>query len=99
MKKLQIHKRLNNETVIHILKKYCDGLLKAKQAYSRLSVGRTRFYELVREFKINQENFSINYQRKVKVEKIDSQVKKNILIELKTEKEQIIDNPLVPTKT
>ena len=98
MKKLQIHKRLNNETVSHVLEKYRQGALKAKQAYQRLGVGRTRFYELVGKFRRDQENFSIDYHRRVKVEKMDKEIRQNILTELKTEKEKIIDNPLVPTK-
>lgn len=99
MRKLQIHKRLNNETVGHVLNKYCQGILKAKLAISRLGVGRTRFYELVNKFKNDKVNFSINYRRQVKVEKINNQVRRNILLELKTEKEKIVDNPEVPTKS
>ncbi len=92
----QIHKRLSNEFVKSILEKYIKGELKVKQCLLILQIKKTRFFELVKEFKTNPSSFSISYKRKSPTNKLDPTAEKIIIEELKREKELIIDNPDVP---
>jgi len=94
----QLHKRLSDEQVRAILAKYADNQITPQEAIRYLEIGRTRFYELVQNYRDNPSDFSIAYQRSVPTRRLEPAIEKNILKELKTEKEQIIDNPDVPTK-
>lgn len=93
----QLHKRFSTEQVETILAKYTHKEITAKQAIGYLEIGRTRFYQLVRMYYDNPEQFSIKHQRCEPTRKLNALVDKSILHELKVEKEKIIDNPDVPT--
>lgn len=97
MSKLQLHKRLTDEQVKNILAEYVAGKVKAKEAIRLLAISRARFYQLVADFKDDQADFSLAYKRESANNKLDEKIEKNILAELKTEKEKIIDDPNVPT--
>lgn len=98
MTKNQIHRRLTDEQVRTIFNKYANQECKAKDARTYLEVSKSRFYQLAQSYRDNPANFSIQYQRTRPTRKLDSDAEKNILNELKIEKEKIIDNPDVPTK-
>lgn len=98
MSKPQLHKRLATEQVKAILEKYRSGEMSAKEAAQYLEVGRSRFYELVAAHDENRENFSVAYVRSKAPRTIGPAIEKNIIRELNTEKEKIIDDPDVPTK-
>jgi hypothetical protein len=97
MTKQQLHKRLSNEQVKNILAKYESGELKAREAINYLEISRPRFYQLIEAYREDTAKFSIGYKRQVANNKLDPKIETNILKELKTEKEKIIDNPKVPT--
>jgi len=94
----QLHKRFSNEQVKSILAKYTHKEITAKQAITYLEIGRTRFYQLVQSYQDDPLHFSIEYQRLEPTRRLVFSVEQNILKELQTEKEKIIDNPDVPTK-
>lgn len=98
MSKSQLHKRVTDEQVKSILSDYQSRHIKAKEAVRLLGIGRTRFYQLVAKHEDNQADFSLTYKRDRANNKLDEKIEKNILAELKIEKEQIIDNPDVPTQ-
>lgn len=98
MSKQQLHKRHSNDRVKDILGMYDAGEMKVKQAMKHLGIGRTRFYELVKIYKDDAKDFSLDYDRKGSNNRLDPTIQENILKELKVEKEKIIDNPDVPTK-
>jgi hypothetical protein len=98
MNKRQLHKRLSAEQVRSILSKYCAGNLKAKDAIMYLGVSRSRFYQIIEEYKVSPDSFSLDYKRTVPSRTLDIKTEEQILSELKFEKEKIIDNPAVPTK-
>lgn len=98
MKKQQLHKRLTLEQAKNILAKYNNGEIKTKEAISYLEVGRTRLYQLAIKYESDPFAFSIEYHRDSINRRISEEAEKHILLELKTEKEKIIDNPDVPTK-
>lgn len=95
---MQIHKRLSDKQVKLILWKYLDKEITAKQAQQYLDVKKSRFFEIIKNFKQNKENYSISYTREKSTNKINPAIEQHILNELKTEKETIIDNPIVPVK-
>lgn len=98
MPKHQLHKRLTTDQVKAILQKYRAGEFNAKEAVRYLEVSRPRFYQLLAGYDEDVEKFSIDYARTKSTRSLDLRIEKNILKELKTEKEKIIDNPAVPTK-
>ena len=98
MSKDQIHKRLSDYQVTSILEKYQAGTIKAKQAQTYLSVSKSQFYKWVVRYKKSPKQFTIAYARHTPNNGTKVKVTTNILKELKTEKEIIIDNPNVPTK-
>lgn len=96
MGKQQIHRRLGNEQVKAILAKYSRHEIQAKEAMEYLEVGRTRLYQLAKEYGICKAEFSIAYIRSEPTRKLDSSIEQNLLKELQTEKIKIIDNKDVP---
>lgn len=98
MNKQQLHKRLTSEQVKNILAKYQSGEIRAKEAVDYLEISRSRFYALYSQYESDPSAFSIEYIRESINRKISEAAEKQILSELKTEKEKIIDNPDVPTK-
>lgn len=94
----QLHKRLSDEQVKAILHKYTNKEMSAKEAVQYLEIGRTRFYELVYDYRDDPNGFSIAYARLAPTRRLDPTIESNILKELKIEKEKIIDNPDVATK-
>lgn len=97
MAKQQLHKRLSLEHVKYVLDKYLQGKIKACEAIDKLSLGKTRFYELAKKYEDDPQNFQLDYQRQKQTRKIDQAVEKNILKELSLEKEKIIGDKNVPT--
>jgi hypothetical protein len=98
MNKQQLHKRLTVEQVKNIIAKYQSGELRAKDAINYLEIGRTRFYQLAAKYETDPTAFTIEYSRETPNNRISQETENDILAELKTEKEKIIDNPDVPTK-
>lgn len=98
MSKQQLHKRLTLDQVKNIFAKYQSGELRAKDAINYLEISRSRFYVLYNEYESDPTRFSIEYSRKTVNRKISNKAEKQIIKELKIEKEKIIDNPNVPTK-
>jgi hypothetical protein len=95
--KKQIHNRLSSDQVNLILEKYLNKEIKAKQARNYLELSKSRFYEILKQFKIEKESHSIEYKRTQSSNKITTSVEWHIIDELKIEKEKIIDNPNTPT--
>lgn len=96
--KKQIHNRLSSDQVNLILEKFLNKEIKAKQARNYLELSKSRFYEILNQFKIEKEKHSIEYKRHKSTNTISTSIKQHIIDELKIEKEKIIDNPNTPTK-
>ena len=94
----QLHKRLTDDQVKAILNKYQNKEMSAKEARQYLEIGKSRFYQLVAVYQNDPEQFSVQYERTRPTRTLDPAIEANILHELKTEKEKIIDNPDVATK-
>ena len=94
----QLHKRFTTSQVKAVLEKYLSKEMSARDALTYLELGRTHFYNLVRDYQKDRINFSIAYARSLPTRSLNSAIEKSILQELQIEKEKIIDNPRVPTK-
>ena len=94
----QLHKRFTTSQVKAVLEKYVSKEIGAKDAIAYLELGRTHFYNLVRDYQKDPIGFSIAYVRSTPTRLLNPAIEDNILQELKVEKEEIIDNPDVPTK-
>ena len=88
MNRRQLHKRFSAEQVQALLAKYKSGLIKAKETYTYLGVGKSRFYELVALYEKTPKDFTIAYKRTVPNNKLRGQAKQHILKELRFEKER-----------
>jgi len=93
----QLHTRLSDDQIKAILHKHANKELSAHEATAYLEIGRTRFYQLLHAYEDDPSIFSVRYTRTLPTRRIDPAVAENILKELKTEKEKIIDNPDVAT--
>lgn len=93
---VQIHKNFTDEAVRDLMKKYTYGGIKAVHVQDILGIRRRRFFKLLKEYRNNPDNFSIQYHRKP-VKKIDVEIENNILKELKIEKE-MIENKNIPIR-
>lgn len=98
MGKQHVHKRFTNEQVKTILDKYLNREIRAKKAMQYLGIGRTRLFQLAKEYVANKKDFTVAYERSEPTRRLDQAVEKNIVKELKMEKIKIIDNPDVPVK-
>lgn len=97
MSKQQIHKRLEREQVITILENYLAGEIRAKDAINNLEIRKSRFYEIVREYKNNPDDFSLQYSREKPSRAISQEAEAQILAELKFE-QKLIKNKNNPIK-
>jgi len=59
----QLHKRFSDEQIKVLLQGYCKGLLRRAEVQDMLSVGKTRFFALVRQYRQDPEAFSVSYKR------------------------------------
>jgi hypothetical protein len=58
-----IHKRFTSEQVRNLFRSYCQGLLDRAEIENILSIGKARFFALLRQYRRDPEGFSITYQR------------------------------------
>jgi len=94
---MQIHKRFTTEQVRALLKGYCQGTLDGPSIEEILEIGKSRFFALLREYRRNPDEFSLNYQRTTPT-RLPASVEKEIESELILE-EGLIDDPGLPITT
>jgi hypothetical protein len=85
----QLHKNFTDEQVKLLLKSYVDKEIKINHILQMLRIKRRRFFELLAKYRKDPDNFSIQYERKTINRKIDPNIEKNIVKELKIEKDLI----------
>ena len=91
---VQLHKKFQDNEVKELLKRYIVKEIKRKHVQQILCIGRSRFFELLDEYRNNPDTFSIQYERAVKTNTIDPNIEKNILKELKLDKTLIADKDM-----
>src|SRR5665648_1253278 len=85
----QLHKNFTDEKVKLLLKSYVDKKIKINYILQILGIKRRRFFKLLARYKKDPDNFSIQYKRKTINRKINPDIEKNIVKELKIEKNLI----------
>lgn len=91
----QIHKKFSDEQIKDLMKRYLNKELKREHIQEILGIGQTRFFALVKSYRKNPLEFSIQYKRHKTTRSISPAIEKNILTELQFGKE-LIDNKEAP---
>jgi hypothetical protein len=90
----QLHKRLSDEQVQAFLQSYSQGKLTRDEVQEILEIGKTRFFSLLKNYRQNPDEFSLNYQRsspaKLSLE-TDEEIRRALLAEKK-----IVEDPDLP---
>lgn len=84
----QIHKKFSDDQVRGLLSRYVQEEIEREYIQEILGIKRRRFFELLKAYKENPENFSVTYNRS-QTRRIDQKVEDNILKELAIEKATI----------
>jgi len=85
----QLRKKFTNSQVKALITRYLKKEIGRKYIQKILGIKKTRFFALVKQLKEDPEHFSISYSRKVPTRKISKNIEKNIVKELKIEKDLI----------
>ena len=85
----QLHKNFTDGQVKSFLKSYLDKEIKINYILQMLKIKRSRFFKLLAKYRKDPDNFSIQYERKTINRKINPDIEKNIVKELKIEKDLI----------
>ena len=85
----QLHKNFTDGQVKSLLKNYLDKIIKINYILQMLRIKRRRFFELLAKYRKDPDSFSIQYERKTINRKIDPDIERNIIQELKIEKDLI----------
>jgi hypothetical protein len=93
----QMHKRLTDEQVRMILRRYTAKELTAAEAIELLGLKRRQFFEWAQRYRKDPVGFTVQYQRSEKNRKLDEAVDKHIFEELAIEK-ALIDDPALPIR-
>jgi len=94
---MQIHKRFTAEQVKVLLKGYCQGTLDRAATEETLETSRSRFFALLKQYRLDPEKFSLTYEREAPT-RLSASVEKEIENELMLEKE-LIDDSTLPITT
>ncbi len=90
-----IHKKFTDEQVKDLMQRYLNGEIKREHVQTILNIGKSRFFDLLADYRKNPQGFSIAYERAQSTRTIDPKIETNILKELKTTK-NFIDNKEMP---
>jgi hypothetical protein len=94
---VQIHKKFTDSQVKYLIERYLDKKIERKYIQEILAIKKRRFFALVKGLKDDPENFSIQYSRNTPTRKISKDIDRNIVKELKMEKD-LIKNKDIPIK-
>ena len=93
----QLHKKFVDGQVKSLLERYLSGEVEIVYILEVLGIGRSRFFELLKEYRNNPGGFSIAYGRKEATRKISENTNGYIIKELTTEK-RLIENKEIPIR-
>jgi hypothetical protein len=90
----QIHKSFTDEQVKDLLNRYILKEIPRKYILEVLSIKKSRFATILKQYKKNPQEFSIQYKRKLNTRVINPSVEKSIIKELKFEQKLIKDKEI-----
>jgi hypothetical protein len=91
----QLHKRFTSQQVKELLDRYAKNEIERKYIQEILKIKRRRFFVLLKQYKENPQDFTVQYQRTSAPRAISPMIEQNILKELSIEK-KIIQNKQIP---
>ena len=94
----QLHKKFPNEQVKSLLKRYLLREIETHYILDVLGIKRRRFFELLKRYREDPENFSIVYKREKSTRMINKEIEENILKELSIER-GLIGNKDIPIRS
>ena len=93
----QLHKNFTDDQVKSLLEKYSKKEIELNYILQMLKIKRRRFFELLAKYRQDPANFSIQYERSTINRKINPDIERNMVKELKIEKD-LIKNKDIPIK-
>jgi hypothetical protein len=90
----QLHKRFTNDQVRLLLEGYVQGRISRSEVEGILEINKTRFFAIVKEYRISPGTFTMEYHRDTPA-RLSGEIEEAIAKELLREKE-LIDNPKLP---
>ena len=90
----QIHKRFTDEQVRLLMQSYDQGQLNRRELQELLDIGRSRFFTLLKDYRRDPAEFSIDYQRTTPA-RLSADVEAEMAQALSREKE-IVEDPNLP---
>jgi len=93
----QLHKKFTDSQIKALITRYLKKEIGRKYIQEILDIKKTRFFALVKRLKDDPENFSILYSRRIPTRGIPKEIERNIVKELKMEKD-LIENKGIPIK-
>ena len=94
---VQLHKRFTDSQVRELIGRFLRKEIDRKHIQEVLSIGKTRFFSLIKAYRQNPDEFSIQYTRSSKTKKISQDIEDNIIKELQIEK-KLIENKDIPLR-
>lgn len=91
----QLHKRFSSDELKKLFDRYLQNEVERKYIQEILGIKKRRFFMLLKQYKENPTDFTIQYQRTTLPRIISPEIEQNILKELAIEK-KIIQNKEVP---
>ena len=91
----QLHKRFSSDELKKLFDRYLRNEIERKYIQEILGIKKRRFFMLLKQYKENPTDFTIQYQRTTPPRIISPEIEQNILKELAIEK-KIIQNKEVP---
>jgi len=93
----QIHKRFTAGQVKVLLKGYCQGTLDRLAIVEILGISKTRFFALLKQYRLNPDELSLVYRRETPT-RLPARIEKEVERELMLEK-NLIDDSTLPITT
>ena len=90
----QLHKKFPDQQVKSLLQRYISKEIKMDYILEILGIKRRRFFELLKEYRKDPDNFSIAYSRERNPRRISKEIEENIIRELSIEKSLIANKDL-----
>src|SRR4030042_399067 len=94
----QLHKRFNSEQVKELFDRYSMNEIERNYIQEILGIKKRRFFVLLKQYKENPQDFTVQYQRTRAPRTISAMIEQTILKELSIEK-KIIQNKEIPLKS
>ena len=92
--KEQIHKRLTTEKVKSVLTMYLTGKINGNKARELLDIKKTQFFDWLKKLKNDPVSFSLDYDRKMPTNRIDSSKEEIVVKELELERSYIANKDI-----